>query len=103
MTSTSSTLFWVISRAAGTTAMILASAAVGVGLVMGGRLIKGGGSDRRSMHEILSLSTMAAIAVHGLALLGDTWLHTSILDVTVPSRARTEACRRRSGSSRAGG
>lgn len=84
MTDTS-TLFWIISRAAGTTAIILASAAVGVGLVMGGKLIKGGGgADRRSIHEILSLSTMVAIAVHGLALLGDTWLHSTILDLTVP-------------------
>jgi methionine sulfoxide reductase heme-binding subunit len=81
----SSTLFWIISRAAGTTAIILASAAVGVGLVMGGKLIKGGGgADRRSIHEILSLATMVAIAVHGLALLGDTWLHSTLLDVTVP-------------------
>jgi sulfoxide reductase heme-binding subunit YedZ len=81
---TSSTFFWVTSRAAGTTAIILASAAVGYGLVMGGRLIKGGGADRLHLHETLALSTMVAIAVHGLALLGDTWLHLSIGDVTVP-------------------
>jgi sulfoxide reductase heme-binding subunit YedZ len=84
MTGTSSTLFWITSRAAGTTALVLASAAVGVGLTMGGKLIKRGGPDRRAIHEILSLSTMVAIAVHGLALLGDTWLQASILDVTVP-------------------
>ena len=81
---TSSTFFWVTSRAAGTTAMILASAAVGYGLVMGGRLVRGGGADRLHLHEILALSTMVAIAVHGLALLGDTWLHPSIVDLTVP-------------------
>jgi sulfoxide reductase heme-binding subunit YedZ len=84
MSTDSSTLFWLTSRAAGTTAMVLASVAVGFGLVMGGKLAKGGGSDRRSIHEVLSLSTMVAIAVHGLALVGDTWLHPSILDVTVP-------------------
>jgi sulfoxide reductase heme-binding subunit YedZ len=27
---------------------------------------------------------MAAIAVHGLALLGDAWLHATVLDVTLP-------------------
>lgn len=84
MTGASSTLFWVLSRAAGTTAMVFASAAVGVGLVMGGKLIKRGAADRRSLHEVLGLATMVAIAVHGLSLLGDTWLHPSLLDVTVP-------------------
>jgi methionine sulfoxide reductase heme-binding subunit len=87
MTPDSSTLFWITSRAAGTTAMVLSSAAVGVGLVMGGKLVKGGGPDRRSLHEILSLATMVAIAVHGLSLLGDTWLHASVFDVTVPFAA----------------
>ena len=80
----SSTLFWVTSRAAETTALVLSSVAVGVGLTMGGKLIKRGGPDRRTLHEILSLSTMAAIAIHGLWLLGDTWLHPSLLDVTLP-------------------
>lgn len=75
MTGGTSMFFWVTSRAAGTTAMVLASTAVGVGLVMGGRMVKSGAADRRSLHEILSLATMVALAVHGLALLGDSWLH----------------------------
>jgi sulfoxide reductase heme-binding subunit YedZ len=77
-------LFWLTSRAASTTAMVLASATVGFGLVMGGRLIKGGGADRRALHEVLSLATMVAIAVHALALLGDKYLHPSLIDVTAP-------------------
>lgn len=88
MTGTSSTLFWITSRAAGTTAMVLASASVGVGLTMGGKLIKRGVLDRRTVHEILALSTMVALVVHGLALLGDTWLHPSVLDVAIPFFAR---------------
>jgi sulfoxide reductase heme-binding subunit YedZ len=84
MSANSSTLFWITSRAAGTTALVLASAAVGVGLTMGGKLIRGGGADRRSLHEILSLSTMVAIAVHGLALLGDTYFAFTPLNVAVP-------------------
>lgn len=84
MTASSSTLFWILSRAAGTTALVLASAAVGVGLTMGGKLIRAGAADRRSLHEVLSLSTLAAIAVHGLALLGDTYFDFSPLNVTVP-------------------
>jgi sulfoxide reductase heme-binding subunit YedZ len=77
-------LFWITSRAAGTAALVLASVTVGVGLVMGGKLVKGGGTERRSIHEILSLSVLAAIAVHALALLGDSYLHASVFDVTVP-------------------
>jgi len=86
MTSTdpSTHLFWILSRGAGTTALILASASVGFGLVMGGKLIKGSGPDRRAYHEILSLSVMVAIAVHGLTLIGDSFLHPSLLDVTIP-------------------
>jgi sulfoxide reductase heme-binding subunit YedZ len=84
MTDPTPHLLWITSRAAGTTAMLLASATVGLGLVMSGKLIKGGGSDRRAMHEVISLATMVAIAVHALALIGDRYLHPSLLDVTVP-------------------
>jgi sulfoxide reductase heme-binding subunit YedZ len=83
----SSTFFWITSRAAGTTAMVLASAAVGLGLTMGGKLLRAWGPERRTLHEVLSLATLVAIAVHGLSLLGDSWLHPSLADVTVPFAA----------------
>ncbi len=83
-TNASTHLFWVLSRGAGTTALILSSASVGVGLVMSGKLLKGSSPDRRAYHEVLSLAVMVAIAVHGLALLGDSFLHPSLVDVTVP-------------------
>jgi sulfoxide reductase heme-binding subunit YedZ len=83
-TNASTHLFWVLSRGAGTTALILSSASVGVGLVMSGKLLKGSSPDRRVYHEILSLAVMVAIAAHGLALVGDSFLHPSVLDVTVP-------------------
>jgi sulfoxide reductase heme-binding subunit YedZ len=84
MTSASNHLFWIISRGAGTTALILSSVAVCVGLTMGGKLLPGNAADRRSYHEVISLSVMVAIAVHGLALLGDSFMHPSLLDVTMP-------------------
>ncbi len=84
MTGPSHHLFWITSRAAGTVALVLSSAAVGFGLTLGGKLIKRRGPDRFNIHEILSLSVMVAVAVHGLALIGDKWLHPSLLDVTVP-------------------
>ena len=83
-TNASTHLFWVLSRGAGTTALILSSASVGFGLLMSGKLVKGSGPDRRVYHEVLSLAVMVAIAVHAVALLGDSFLHPSVLDVTVP-------------------
>jgi sulfoxide reductase heme-binding subunit YedZ len=83
-TDASTHLFWILSRGAGTTALILSSASVGVGLVMSGKLMRGNSPDRRAYHEVLSLAVMVAIAVHAMALLGDSFLRPSLLDVTVP-------------------
>jgi sulfoxide reductase heme-binding subunit YedZ len=83
MTSASNHLFWITSRAAGITALMLASLSVGFGLAMAGKLL-GRGPDRLRMHEALSLSVMVAIAVHGLSLIGDKYLHPSLINVTVP-------------------
>lgn len=77
-------LFWITSRAAGTAALLLASISVCVGLAMGGRLLPRGGRDLRTTHEALSLATMAALAVHALSLLGDSYLRPSFADVTLP-------------------
>lgn len=76
--------FWITSRAAGIAALLLASAAVGLGLALGGRLAKARTQDLRPLHEALSLATLAALVVHAVALLGDGFLHPSLADVTVP-------------------
>jgi methionine sulfoxide reductase heme-binding subunit len=77
-------LFWLTSRAAGTAALLLASAGVCLGLLMGGRLVKGRGVDLRASHEALSVATLVAIVVHAFALLGDKYLHPSVADLSVP-------------------
>ena len=84
MTNPDTHLFWITSRAAGTVALVLASATVGFGLMMCARIRPGSVRDRRAIHEVLSLSVMVAIAVHGLSLIGDKYLHPSLLDVTLP-------------------
>jgi len=76
--------FWITSRAAGVAALLASSAAVTVGLLMGGRLVKGRGPDLRVTHEALSLATIAALLVHALALLGDTYLSPSLADISIP-------------------
>jgi sulfoxide reductase heme-binding subunit YedZ len=79
-------LFWITSRAAGISAIVLASAAVAAGLSIGakGGPLRGRSAQLRTLHEALSLATLAALALHGLALLGDSWLHPSIADIAVP-------------------
>jgi sulfoxide reductase heme-binding subunit YedZ len=83
-TATSPHLFWLASRAAGIAALVLSSLSVCAGLLMGGRLMKARGPDLRSTHEALSLATIAALLVHGLALLGDGYLHPTLADVALP-------------------
>ncbi len=77
-------LFWITSRAAGFAALILASLAVSLGLLMSTKLLKRRGPDLIAVHEILSLSTIVAIVIHGVTLLGDQYLRTSLLDISVP-------------------
>ena len=85
-TDPSTHLFWITSRAAGIVALIVASVSVSIGLLMSTRLA---GKhlrmpDLRVAHEVLSLSVIVAIVVHGLSLIGDQYLRPSLLDVTVP-------------------
>jgi sulfoxide reductase heme-binding subunit YedZ len=77
-------LFWITSRAAGTVALVTASVAVALGLLMSTRWLKGRGPDLRVAHEVLSLTTLVAIAVHGVVLLGDAFLHPSLADLAIP-------------------
>jgi methionine sulfoxide reductase heme-binding subunit len=83
-TATGPHLYWLASRAAGSAALILSSVSVCVGLLMGGRVLKRRWPDLRVTHEALSLATLAAIAVHGLTLIGDPFLNPSLADVSIP-------------------
>lgn len=74
--------FWITSRAAGIAALLASSVAVGLGLMMSGRMRKG--PDLRVMHEALSLATIVALVVHALALLGDGYMQPSLADLTIP-------------------
>ena len=83
-TATGPHLFWLASRAAGIAALVLSSLSVSVGLLMGGRFVKRRGTDLKVTHEALSLATLAALVVHGVSLIGDSYLHPSLADVAVP-------------------
>jgi sulfoxide reductase heme-binding subunit YedZ len=76
--------FWITSRAAGILALLTSSAAVTLGLLMSGRSLKGRLPDLRVTHETLSLTTLVALAVHALALLGDGYMKPSLADLSIP-------------------
>jgi sulfoxide reductase heme-binding subunit YedZ len=77
-------LFWITSRAAGFAALVLASLAVSLGLLMSTKLLKGRTTDLRAAHDTLALATIVAVVVHGVSLLGDAFLHPSIADISIP-------------------
>ena len=77
-------LFWITSRAAGVVALLASSAAVTLGLMQSGRLLKGRAVELRVTHEALSLATIAAIVLHAGALLGDSYMSPSLADITIP-------------------
>jgi sulfoxide reductase heme-binding subunit YedZ len=76
--------FWITSRAAGTVALVLASASVGVGLAISGRLGRARGPELRVTHEALSIATIGAVVLHALTLLGDSFFHPTLADLLVP-------------------
>lgn len=79
-------LWWLVSRAAGVTALVLVSLSVLIGLTMAAKVVRRPGRKRAlvRLHEHLALVALAAIAVHGLALLGDSWLKPGLRGITVP-------------------
>jgi sulfoxide reductase heme-binding subunit YedZ len=77
-------LFWITSRAAGGAALLLASAAVASGLMIGARSQSSNKRDLRAIHEALSLTTLAMVALHGVSLLGDSYLNPGLAGISIP-------------------
>lgn len=79
-------LWWLVSRASGIVALGLVTIAVLLGLTMSTKLLRRPGMGRTllSLHQHVALVGLAAIAVHGLALLGDPWLRPGLRGLTVP-------------------
>ncbi|HEY0316745.1 MAG TPA: ferric reductase-like transmembrane domain-containing protein [Solirubrobacterales bacterium] len=77
-------LFWITSRAAGGAALLLSSAAVALGLMMASGAKSVSKRDLRAVHEALSLATLSMVALHGVSLLGDAWLHPGLTGISIP-------------------
>src|SRR3954471_3665363 len=78
--------WWLASRASGLVALVLVTISVFLGLTMAGKEMRRPGLSKKllAVHEQTALAGLVAIAVHGIALLGDPWLHPGIAGVTVP-------------------
>jgi sulfoxide reductase heme-binding subunit YedZ len=79
-------LWWLVSDASGIVALLLISLSVLIGLAMAGKTFKRPTVKRGAarLHEHVAIPALAAIAVHGLALLGDHWLRPGWRGVTIP-------------------
>jgi sulfoxide reductase heme-binding subunit YedZ len=75
-------VWWLSSRAAGVVAFALVSLSVLIGLGMANRLVRGRSVVK--LHEHLALAGLVAIAVHGITLLGDSWLDPGAAGLLVP-------------------
>jgi sulfoxide reductase heme-binding subunit YedZ len=78
--------WWLASRASGLVALVLVTVSVFLGLTMSGKVMRRPGFAKKllAVHEQTALAGLVAIAVHGIALLGDPWLHPGVAGVAVP-------------------
>jgi sulfoxide reductase heme-binding subunit YedZ len=79
-------LWWLISRASGVVALALVSLSVLMGLSMAARAIPRPSWKRTvaRLHEHVALTALAAVALHGVSLLGDSWLKPGLTGIAIP-------------------
>jgi sulfoxide reductase heme-binding subunit YedZ len=78
--------WWLASRASGVVALVLVTVSVAIGLTMASKIVRkrGAGPVLVRIHEQTALAGLVAIAVHGITLLGDPWLHPGVKGILVP-------------------
>lgn len=78
--------WWLASRASGLVALVLVTVSVFIGLMMAGKVMRRPGLAKKllAVHEQTALAGLVAIAVHGISLLGDPFLHPGVAGVAVP-------------------
>lgn len=87
--------FWLASRSAGISAMVLMTCTVMLGLAQGGNLLGGFSEkfrrrtrtqarDLTRIHEFLSLGAIVMLLAHGALLLGDSWLEPTVTQLLIP-------------------
>lgn len=78
--------WWIASRASAIVALLLIALSVILGLMMATKVLNRPRLNQLLMglHQHIALAGMIAIAVHGLTLLGDAWLHPSLTNLVLP-------------------
>ena len=78
--------WWLASRASGIVALVLIALSVAIGLAMAAKAFRRPGLPRVliAVHEHAALAALVAIAVHGITLLGDSWLNPGPIGIAVP-------------------
>jgi sulfoxide reductase heme-binding subunit YedZ len=77
--------WWLASRAAGIVGFIALGIVSILGLVSALKLVSPATAARlRPWHERLAITGLVAIALHGLLLLADPWLHPGVTGILVP-------------------
>jgi len=78
--------WWLASRSAGIIAILAVSASVLIGLMMANGLPRKAGAKKQllAVHESTALIGLAAIAIHGLTLIGDAYLHPALSQILIP-------------------
>lgn len=78
--------WWLVSRASGLVALVMVTISVAIGLTMASKLARRPGWPRKltAIHEQTALAGLLAIAVHGITLIGDPWLHPGVGGVLIP-------------------
>jgi methionine sulfoxide reductase heme-binding subunit len=79
-------VWWLVSRASGIVALVLISLSVLMGLAMATRVLRVPNLKRAvaRLHEHVAIVALVAIAIHGLALLGDKWLKPGLREISLP-------------------
>lgn len=79
-------IWWIASRASGVVALVLITISVAIGLTMTAKLMRQRklGPALMAVHEHTALIGLIAIAIHGITLMGDPFLHPTPTQIAVP-------------------
>lgn len=80
--------FWIVARASGLTAYLLVTCSTLAGLVLKSRPLgtRVKPATVTDAHRFLALLSLAAVGVHGVALLYDTSIRIDLIGLVVPGR-----------------
>lgn len=78
--------WWIMARASGVVGYLLITASMVAGVVLRSRLMQKAVSPigRMEWHKVLAMLGLALVALHGLALVMDTYMPISPIDLVVP-------------------